>query len=309
MENRKDIRVRDPFILPYEGKYYLYVTSGERSLSYYVSDDLEHFTPGGVCFEIPEAFWAYKDVWAAEVHAYRGRFYLFVSLLAKKQAEGKPEAVKVLGAAYVRGTQIAVADTPCGPFIPLVDHPATPGGESDIDGSLLVLDGRPYMIYSHDWPDNYDSQKEAFVGEVCAVELSADLKEQVGRPFRLFASCDVPLSAQTPHILSDHLKRYGSDAPFVQKLSDGRLFLTWSPYLNDNYVVLGAVSASGDIHGPWTHLPEPVFQDNGGHAMFFRDNSDRLLMCLHAPEREMQERVHLFEMKEQDGKLVIEREV
>ncbi len=106
------------------------------------------------------------------------------------------------------------------------------------------------MVYSHDWPDNFKKDTNEYVGEICAVQLSEDLKMNVGEPFVLFASNEAELSRETPHRIKKFL-RYGSDAPFVQYLSDGSIFLTWSPYLDGNYVVLGALSESGDItvHG------------------------------------------------------------
>ncbi len=293
MLKRKDIRVRDPFILLDGDTYYLYCTSGQTTLSYYTSHDLENWEKGGVAFEIPENFWAYRDVWAAEVHSYKGKFYLFVSLL---------------GHNGLRGTQIAVADHPGGPFIPLDERPVTPLDQSCIDGTLFVHRGIPYILYSHDWPDHYVAEKDAYVGEICLAQLSEDLHQIIGQPRILFSSNEVPISRATPdHRLLNGkpVIRYGSDAPFVQTLSDGHLLLTWSPYLNGNYVVLGAISESGDIHGPWAHLPRPIFDRNGGHAMFFRDKADRLLMCLHAPEAKMLERACLFQMGEQDGILQI----
>lgn len=279
---RQDIRVRDPFILPDRGTYYLYVTTGEKTLSYYRSKDLEHWEPGGVAFTIPEDSWACRDVWAAEVHPYRGRFYLFVSLLGKTG---------------LRATQIAVADTPAGPFLPLVDRGVTPPDQSCIDGTLYVQHGIPYIIYSHDWPDHYVESQGAYVGEICAAQLREDLTCIVGRPFRLFASDEAPISRATPHAITwqgRKGKRYGSDAPFVQRLSDGRLLLTWSPYLNGNYVVLYAIAETGDIHGAWRHGDAPLFDRNGGHAMFFTTFQGERCMCLHAPEAEMQERANLF---------------
>ena len=48
-------------------------------------------------------------------------YYLFVSLLGRN---GR------------RGTQIAVADQPEGPFLPLTDHAVTPAQQSCIDGTL-----------------------------------------------------------------------------------------------------------------------------------------------------------------------------
>jgi hypothetical protein len=57
-------------------------------------------------------------------------------------------------------------------------------------------------------------------------------------------------------------------------------------------VVLGAVADS--IRGTWKHLDAPIFDQNGGHAMFFRDAENRLLMGIHAPEREGDERARFF---------------
>ena len=160
MLKREDIRVRDPFIVFEDGVYYLYATTGATTYSYYHSRDLENFEEGGVAFEIPDDFWAYKDVWAGEVHKYRGKFYLFVSLLGKNG---------------LRGTQVAVSDSPRGPFLPLVPRAVTPLDQSCIDGTLYVHDGKPYIFYSHDWPDNYVEEKSAYVGELWGAELTEDL--------------------------------------------------------------------------------------------------------------------------------------
>lgn len=297
MLKRSDIRVRDPFILSDQGIYYLYATSGEKTLSYYTSSDLENWESGGIAFEIPADSWALKDVWAAEVHVYRNQFYLFVSLLGKHG---------------LRGTQIAVSDQPSGPFVPLENRPVTPMEQSCIDGTLFVHQGIPYILYSRDWPDHYVAEKGSFVGQICLAQLSDDLHRILGQPLVLFDSDEAPISKSTPDhriLENNEVIRYGSDAPFVQTLSDGRLLLTWSPYLNGNYVVLGAVSETGDIHGPWVHLPQPIFDRNGGHAMFFRDLNSRLLMCLHAPEAKMLERTCLFEMSEQNGILTVISEI
>ena len=286
MLKRSGIRIRDPFILFDDGVYYMYATSGDRTLSYYFSRDLENWDEGGVVFEIPKNFWAYKDVWAGEVHKYNGKYYLFVSLLGKNG---------------LRGTQIAVSDTPYGKFVPVIDRAVTPLDKSCIDGTFFQHNGKPYIFYSHDWPDNYDSEKEAYVGEIWVAELTDDLVEIKGKPQLLFTSDEAPLSFEKPHhinYLGRETKRYGSDAPFVQKLSSGTLFLTWSPYLEDNYVVLGVMSKSGSIYGPWEHLDSPLFDGNGGHAMFFDDADGRKIMCIHAPERERLERAHLYHIEE-----------
>ncbi len=294
---RKDIRVRDPFILLDHNCYYMYVSASATSLSYYMSSDLENWEFGGIAFEIPDNFWAYKDVWAAEVHRYNDKFYLFVSLLGKNG---------------LRGTQIAVSDTPKGPFVPVAECAATPKEQSCIDGTLYVQNGTPYIIYSHDWPDNYIAEENAYVGEICAAQLSDDLTETVGEPWVLFASNQSPISKATPHHIVYNNKssiRYGSDAPFVQQLSNGALFLTWSPYLNDNYVVLSVISANGNLKGPWRHCPVPLYDKNGGHAMFFNTIDGKHCMCLHAPEHAPDERARIFEVGEEGGTLSVIKEI
>lgn len=297
MLKREDIRIRDPYIVLENGVYYMYATTGERTLSCYTSTDLENFEGPFAVFEISENSWAYKDVWAAEVHKYKDRFYLFVSLLGRDQ---------------LRGTQIAVSDTPKGPFIPLVNRPVTPRDQSCIDGTLYVDDGVPYIVYSHDWPDNYIEHRNAYVGQIVAAQLDDELVSIVGEPFLLFDSDQSPISAATPHHIEYQGKkcvRYGSDAPFLRKLSNGRLFMSWSPYLDGNYVVLGVISESGSIRGPWRHLEYPIFDQNGGHAMMFEDLAGRLCMCIHAPERHMLERAHIFTLEEREEALVIAEEI
>lgn len=297
MYDIKDLRIRDPFILIDDGTYYLYATTGEKTLSYYYGTDLKKWEYGGEAFVIADDSWAYKDVWAAEVHRYKGRFYLFVSLLGKNG---------------LRATQIAVADMPEGPFVPVVNHGATPKDKSCIDGTLYVQDGVPYIVYSHDWPDNYIESTNSYVGEICAAELSDDLAEIVGEPWVLFGSDESPISKATPHILEYNGKislRYGSDAPFLRKLKDGKLLLVWSPYLNGNYVVLQVVSESGDIRGKWEHVEAPLFDQNGGHAMFFDTPNGKTYMCLHAPDNSPFERVHIYEVEECKDGLKIVKEI
>lgn len=225
------------------------------------------------------------------MHRYEGRYYLFVSLL---------------GHGGRRGTQITVADRPEGPFLPLTDHAVTPAQQSCIDGTLYVEEGVPYIVYSHDWPDHFVPEKNAFVGEICAAGLSADLTAIEGEPWVLFASDDAPISRVTPDRFEGEGKpaiRYGSDGPFLHRFPDGTLVLVWSPYLNDNYVTLGAVSESGSVKGPWRHMERPVYDRDGGHAMLFTDLDGVLRIALHSPERFGDERAHFFPVEWKNGQL------
>ena len=52
----------------------------------------------------------------------------------------------------LRATQIFEAKRPEGPFLPIGDKlPATPTDEMALDGTLWVENGRPYMVYCHEW--------------------------------------------------------------------------------------------------------------------------------------------------------------
>ena len=298
-----DINIRDPFILFENGQYYLY---GTRAKDYgmktggfdvYVSSDLKCWSEPTECFDSEKYNLNAGANWAPEVHKYNGKYYMFASFTRENG---------------LLGTFILQSDHPCGPFVPLTGRAVTPDHQSCIDGTLYVQDGKPHIIYSHDWPDCYVPEKAAYVGEICAAQLSEDLTEIIGEPWVIFASDESPISKATP----DHLVykgqnciRYGSDGPFLQTLSDGTLILTWSPYLNGNYVVLSVVSQSGTLKGPWTHMPEPLYDKDGGHPMFFGTHDGKRCMCLHAPERRLEERVHIFVIGETNGTPCVIREL
>src|SRR5512146_309706 len=115
-----DIHIRDPFILPVssERRYYLYGTMGQYAFAgrgfgfdCYTSAELETWEGPFPVFRPPAGFWADRNFWAPEVHAYRGQYFLFASF----KAEG-----------ICRGTQILAAESPLGPFRPLSARPVTP---------------------------------------------------------------------------------------------------------------------------------------------------------------------------------------
>lgn len=290
MIKTQDLRIRDPYVVVCGGFYYMYKCD-EISVLVYKSRDLENWEEQAVVYELSSESWGYKDLWAAEVHKYNGKYYMFLSLLGRNG---------------LRGTEISVSDTPDGRFVPMTNKPVTPYERSCIDGTLYVEDGIPYIVYSADWPDNYDEAEDAYIGEIWARELSADLSEGVGEPFLLFKSneayCSLPQD-----IIRDgkNARRYGSDAPFLQRLSCGKLYLTWSPYPKDKYIVAAAISDNNSIKGRWKHSEKPLFDKNGGHAMFFEDLDGNKKMCIHCPERTPDERAMFIDVKEENGELVI----
>lgn len=64
-----DINLRDPFILPDNGKYYLYGTKGSAIFGesdcfpVYVSEDLENWSEPKIVFKKHLGFWGTKNFW------------------------------------------------------------------------------------------------------------------------------------------------------------------------------------------------------------------------------------------------------
>lgn len=250
-----DIPIRDPFILPHDGRYYLFSRYGsERKFGCYLSDDLTHWSEPTVCFDPPTGFWGTTDYWAPEVHAYNDRFYLFATF----KAEG-----------HMRAVQVLAADKPEGPYS-VWSCPLTPNDWMALDGTLYVENGVPYMIFCHEWVQVKD-------GEMCAVPLSADLKHTVGPIRRLFSASEAPWSSDKLH------GGYITDGPFMHRCADGKLIMIWSSFDENGYVEAVAVSDNGRLDGHWSHCAEPWFRCDGGHGMLFSAHDGRQYFTMHFP--------------------------
>ncbi|MGB2312478.1 MAG: hypothetical protein ACPH4K_03555, partial [Flavobacteriaceae bacterium] len=80
---------------------------------------------------------------------------------------------------HKRGTQIFVAHSPLGPFLPFENKPHTPENWMALDGTLYVEDNKPYMIFCHEWVEIVD-------GSMDYNQLSSDLSKPVGDPIKMF---------------------------------------------------------------------------------------------------------------------------
>ena len=223
--------LHDPFILAYAPTktYYLY-TSNVPSLTQvkrvgtmvYASKDLKHWAAPKVVFTVPEGFWAEDGGWAPEVHAWRGKFYLFTTLHNEKKPlvqEGRP----VGHPTYMRGTIIAMSDSPEGPFVPVSDGPIPPANFMTLDGTLYVdRAGKPWMVYAHEWLQVTDGKMEA-------VPLKDDLTGASGPPISLFKASDAPwIDAQAVPTAKGSV--YVTDGPEMFRTKDGHLLMLWSSY-------------------------------------------------------------------------------
>ena len=281
-----DIHIRDPFVLPYEGTYYLYGTRGitcwgkADGFDVFVSEDLENWEGPFEVFHNDGTFWADHHYWAPEVHPYDGAFYMFASF--KK-------------AGVCRGTQILKAESPMGPFHPHSDGPLTPRDWECLDGTLyLSAAGKPYMIFCHEWLQVHD-------GEIWAVPLSGDLKTTAGEPFLLLRASD------QPGVRSKDGRNYVTDGPFLYRLQNHALVMIWATMGPQGYCEAVAVSDNGEIDGKWRLSPDLLFEEDGGHGMIFRDREGQLYIALHAPNQTPQERPCFYRLWEKENGFERER--
>jgi len=278
-----DIHIRDPFVLPVpsEQRYYLYGTMGEYAwtesalgFDCYISADLQTWEGPFPVFRPTAGFWADRNFWAPEVHAYRGRYFMFASF-------------KAVG--ICRGTQILMAESPLGPFRPLSAGPVTPPHWECLDGTLFVTtDGSPWMVYCHEWVQVGD-------GEICALPLSADLASAAGEPVVLFRASQAPWAQQ---LKSKGRKGYVTDGPWLQRLPDGELLMLWSSFSVDGYTIGIARSASGQLLGTWLQDTQPLYSGDGGHCMTFCDFDGNLWLSFHHPNRHPDERPKFLPLPE-----------
>lgn len=279
-----DIHLRDPFVLPVpsERRYYLYGTMGAyawtpSALGFdgYTSSDLQDWEGPFPVFRPPADFWADRNFWAPEVHAYRGRYFMFASF----KAEGS-----------CRGTQILAADSPRGPFLPLSAGPVTPSAWECLDGTLFVTaEGKPWIVFCHEWVQAGD-------GEVCALPLREDLASAAGKPVLLFHASQAPWAQQLD---SKGRKGYVTDGSWLHRLPDGELLLLWSSFSPGGYSVGVARSASGELLGPWKQDPQPLYDGDGGHCMTFHDFDGNLWLTFHQPNGHPNERPKFMQLAEE----------
>ena len=242
-----------------------------HSFSCYTSRDLENFEGPFLVFDGAWTdFWADRDYWAPEVHEYRGKYYLFGSFKAED---------------HRRATQILMADHPLGPFAPISEKPQTPEEWECLDGTLWLENGVPYIVFCHEW-----IQTE--IGQICALQLTEDLKEAVGEPFLLFRATDNP---ETELQVSKYWEHGAiTDGPFLYREA-GKIKLIWSTFSKGRYAIMEAEADT--LGGPWQHKP-CRFDFDGGHAMLFRDLAGNPMISFHCPNTTNQERAKFLPFAE-----------
>ncbi len=272
MINREDLHIRDPFVFVENGKYYLLGTTTDdpwgtgSDLTLYVSDDLEHFTQKGRmvtdgCLD------TYTNIWAPELHKYRGKYYLIVSAYRKD---------------VDRGCFILVSDSLEHDYKMLTGEYITPQGWGCLDATLFVYGNKLYLCFSNEWttPITNDGDGSLFIAE-----LNEDLTQIVGEPKKIISGKDSGIAIE---IGGDKVKGYVAEGPWLYE-ENGKIVLLWSTIGKSGYTIVKSVSNNGAL-GDYK-FEKIVFDRDGGHCMCFVDRNGKHCLTLHQPNETSKERM------------------
>lgn len=297
------MRLHDPFIVAdQETKtYYLFTSNIEEATGdkrvgtmVYTSKDLRHWTKPRLVFTVPEGIWGVAGAWAPEVHRWRDKWYLFTTLhneALKLPPQGRRSP-------YRRGTILAVADRIDGPYkVVRNGEPIVPASSMTLDGHLYMENGKPWLVYAHEWLQTTDGTMEA---------IPLDDKLAAGGPaMHLFKASEASWVLGQKQSGPDDLV-YVTDGPWLHRTRTGTLVMLWSSYGADGYNQAQARSTTGKLEGPWEQLA-PMVGGSSGHGMLFRSFEGQLMMILHRPFG-AKARGKLYEIDDSGGALRIIRQ-
>ncbi|MBQ7347166.1 MAG: family 43 glycosylhydrolase [Clostridia bacterium] len=263
VKKNEKLACRDPFILLYGDKYYLYRSAGAAGIQCCVSDDLENWSTPITVFTPPADFHGVKDFfWAPECHYYKGNFYIFTSVFSSVSNH--------------RNVSVYRADNPLGPFEDIANGSVTPSEWDTIDGTLYVDGkGQPWLVFVHEWTSMPDKN-----GSMAIAKLSDDLTHLVSEPVDIFRARDKEWATHGV-----------TDGPYLYRTEEGRLLMIWSNFSKNGYVIAKVYSESGEIEGPWKHEDEflyakglkPTYTVDGGHGMIFQKKDGTTVLSFHGP--------------------------
>lgn len=259
---------RDPFILPFKGKYYLYRSidsSGLKSKGVEVltSIDLQEWSEPKIALAFNGT--EYKDYfWAPECHFYNGEFYIFSSLYCNDCGHRRIGVFK---------SKKPDEDFKFVTFI-------SPDSYDAIDGTLYIdKNNDPWLVFVHEWTSMPNG-----IGGMCGVRVSSDLSKFLNEPLMLFYA-----DAPTWHTAGV------TDGPFLIRYDENNLFMIWSNFCKDGYVIALAKSTNGEITGEWIQKDiiykkdlKPFMKYDGGHAMHFKTFDGKDKIVFHSPNGQVE---------------------
>ncbi len=266
------IRLSDPFILADKNTSTYYMTGTGGLL--WKSKDLKKWTGPFVVAKTDSTSWmgAHPMIWAAEIHYYKGRYYYFATFTNRNV---KIDTVKG-NVIERRACHVLVSDKAEGPYIPFGDPVYLPANKPTLDATFWIdNDGKPYMIYCHEWLQNWNGTVEKI-----------EEKDENG------------------NIVPNKV----TDGPFLFRTQTGKLGMIWTSWVFDVYTQGVAYSQSGTLNGSWIQEKVPVTPPDFGHGMLFRTFEGKLLMVLHRHKNVNGRYIrvpHLFEVDDSGDKIIV----
>jgi len=292
-----DIHWRDMCVYPDPvTKTYYMVGPGWRGVRLYTSKDLLNWYGPELIYDAPADVWGevpIVSIWAPELHAYKGKYYLFLTFDTKNKFQ---EQWRDWYPRVTRGSQVLVSDSIKGPYKTFQNHSTLPVDMMTLDGTLWVEDGKPYMVFCHEWVQITN-------GAICYVPLKDNLSETVGEPVTLFHAGEASWSKS-----DNKMGNNVTDGCFLYKGKTGKLYMLWTSGGYKGYTQGIAISESGKLAGPWSQQTVPLYELDGGHGMVFTTFDGKLMMVLHSPNNR-ESRPRIFEMEDTGNTLRVVKEL
>jgi len=265
------LSIADPYVLYYDGMYYLYgTTSSGHGFKYWTSETLVDWRAGGFAFKKSDAGWGRQNFWAPEVIHYLNKFYMVYS--------AKGQTMNGSGMRIC----IAIADHPAGPFeelyAPLFDH-----NFSCIDAHIFIDDQTPYLYYEMVGAVGELWNNAGYLwGMIFGVPLSEDLSKPLTEP----VLCLYP--SQDWEGINSMKAR--SNEGMTVFMGNDKYYMTYSGnhYADPNYGV-GYATADKPL-GMWVkYSGNPILKNNlqngvsgpGHNCVFQIPNSDIWVIFYH----------------------------
>ncbi len=295
-----EISMSDPYIYPdnKSNTYYLTGTGGRL----YKSKDLKMWTGPYSITDLTGSWMSGLFVAAAEIH-HIGNKYYYAGTWSDHSTliQAVPRRYNVPR----NQTQLLVADSPEGPFIPLVtDHEFCLGPEDwdIIDGTLYQENDTTYLVFVHEWTQLID-------GTMAYMPLSKDLTHRIAEPTTIFRASEAAWSREMNSIgeATFGLKMPGwvTDGPEMFRTKTGKLGMLWSSWGEHRYAQGVAYSTTGSIKGPWIQELEVFKGDNSGHGMVFTTFGGMRLYIVHHAEENGPRKPQLYEVDDSGDKLML----
>lgn len=264
----------DPFIFADDatGMYYMTGTGGML----WKSADLVTWDGPMMVTQVNPRSWMGPRpmVWAAEIHKYEGKYYYFGTFTNQKATIGEYRGNVI----QRRACHVLMSDRAEGPYAPVPGSDAEylPAGQPTLDATLWKdSDGQPYMIFCHEWLQNWNGTVEKIRLKDNFAGTYADSRKILFRAF------DSPWSREYDENRNE-IPNKVTDGPFVFRTQTGRLGMIWTSWRFSEYTQGVAYSESGTLDGPWIQVEEPITPPNYGHGMIFRTFDGKLLLCCHS---------------------------